>query len=347
MSRSSCSSSKITFANLTKNLTGRNSNSNTVNSNNNPLWAVVVMMNTIMLFTVATTVDSFSTSATATTNARTGPMGTTTTKPSPFTSRRLLTNMQRFMDSNHIGILNSSFNTTTLCESNTATGTAATSKYINKKIDMNNPSSYYYQKMEEPPRSMVESHAIFGPLKKKGHVERYNVYRLVPNDVDADVIDVGDKRGSNNSEKDEEQKQEIAVADIRFGKYLNGHDGIVHGGIISLLLDDAFGWGYEAMERFTNTSNENDNNSSSSNSSPPQNVVAMAVTANLNVDYRNPLPAESDVVVRIYHDRSEGRKVYLSARMESYDGSVLYSEATALYIKLGVQVEVDRSHIVI
>jgi acyl-coenzyme A thioesterase PaaI-like protein len=36
---------------------------------------------------------------------------------------------------------------------------------------------------------------------------------------------------------------EVCVADVRIGEKLNGHDNIVHGGIISLMLDDTFGWG--------------------------------------------------------------------------------------------------------
>jgi acyl-coenzyme A thioesterase PaaI-like protein len=63
----------------------------------------------------------------------------------------------------------------------------------------------------------------------------------------------------------------------------------------------------------------------------------IVVTANLTVNYRSPLPAGSDVVIRVRHEKTEGRKIYVSARMESHDGSVLYSEATALFITVKKQ----------
>ncbi len=61
------------------------------------------------------------------------------------------------------------------------------------------------------------------------------------------------------------------------------------------------------------------------------------VTANLTVNYRAPLPAGSNVVIRVRHEKKDGRKIYFSARMESHDGSVLYSEATALFITVQKQ----------
>jgi len=60
----------------------------------------------------------------------------------------------------------------------------------------------------------------------------------------------------------------------------------------------------------------------------------MIVTANLDVNFRAPLPADSDFVIRVCHDNTEGRKIYLSARLESPDGKILYSEATALFLTI-------------
>ena len=62
--------------------------------------------------------------------------------------------------------------------------------------------------------------------------------------------------------------------------------------------------------------------------------VPMAVTANLNVDFRAPLKSESDVIIRVFQEKMEGRKIYLKARMESPDRSMLYAEASALFIKI-------------
>ena len=93
------------------------------------------------------------------------------------------------------------------------------------------PTTYFFEKMRDPPRNLVDSHAIFGALLKPYHIERYDTYRRVP-------LSASKKMGSVDT-----ASTEVCVADVRIGDKLNGHDNIVHGGIISLMLDDTFGWG--------------------------------------------------------------------------------------------------------
>ena len=165
------------------------------------------------------------------------------------------------------------------------------------------PSTYYFEKMKDPERNLADSHAIFGALMKPNSIERYNAFHRVYT-CNAPETTI---------------QQEICVADIKIGKNLNGHDGIVHGGLISLLFDDTFGWGWEAIRLFANKEYNDED-------------FPHVVTANLNVDYRAPLPQDTNVVIRVRHERTEGRKIYMSARMESHDGSILFSEATVLFI---------------
>ena len=54
------------------------------------------------------------------------------------------------------------------------------------------------------------------------------------------------------------------------------------------------------------------------------------------VNYKTPLPENTEAIMRVQLVGIEWRKVSLKARLESKDGKVVYSEATALYI-------VDRS----
>lgn len=182
------------------------------------------------------------------------------------------------------------------------------------------PLSYYYEKIEPDYENFwTESHAISGALLKDGLVERLNYYKVVPLKLDDEA--------SKGIKHNEMKKKEALVADIKFGKNLNGHDGIVHGGIISLVFDESFGWAYEVLARHPKLFFEGD-----IDVDPSKFIV---VTANLNVDYKKPLPAETDVVVRVYYEKSEkGKKIYLCARMESHDGSKLYSKAKVLFIKL-------------
>ena len=183
--------------------------------------------------------------------------------------------------------------------------------------------NYYYQKINnqhviENDELWNESHAMFGALMKEGLIERYDTYKVVPMTIPLQT---------KNSEIDDtkaSKKHEILLASVRVGKGLNGHKGIVHGGIISLLFDETFGWSFEAMPSdATNVSgrtNEHDD--------------TIVVTANLNINYRHPLPAETDVVIRVYLDKVVGRKIYLSARMESRDGKLLYSDSTVLFVRI-------------
>ena len=164
---------------------------------------------------------------------------------------------------------------------------------------------YYYMRMKPDDMfeaSTLESHAIFGPLLGKSLIERFNVYKR---------INTADSTLSRN---------EIALVDLKLGNKLNGHNQIVHGGIISLLFDTALGFGYHVCLC--------------------EDKESIAVTANLNINFRAPFRAGSEGVVRIYLDRMEGRKIFFSAVLESQDGSIVYAEATSLFLKI------DRSKVV-
>lgn len=205
-----------------------------------------------------------------------------------------------------------------LCESSRASPAAAESAASStpkapEQEGPFDPSSHRdrYERVHPPDRSQTESHAIFGPLLGEGRIERYNFYRRVRVD--------NTRLQPNHNGVEGAEPIEVAVGDVQLGNKVNGHEGIVHGGIISLIFDDAMGWGYEALLM----------------SDPDLDADATKiVTANLNIDYRAPLIEDSRAVVRVYYVRSEGRKIYFRARLESHDGEILYAEATSLFVKL-------------
>jgi acyl-coenzyme A thioesterase PaaI-like protein len=143
-----------------------------------------------------------------------------------------------------------------------------------------------YHRMKLPERGHSDGHALFGILLGENMIESYEVYRRPDGSADENVL----------------------VAYIKLGNRIDGHPGVVHGGILSLIFDDALGFGYEALG------------------------VKMAVTANLNVDFRAPVIAGTSVRVVAQLEHREGRKLYWKAQMTSMDKKIMYAEASSLYI---------------
>lgn len=155
--------------------------------------------------------------------------------------------------------------------------------------------SYHYEKMNHPSRTTSESHVIFGHLLQPNLLEKYHIYKRINH--------------NNSSNTTNNTMQEIVVADIRLGERLDGHEGVVHGGILALLIDDTMGYAFEAMD------------------------VSHAVTANLHIDYRLPVPAGTLIVVKVYLKEQVGRKLYYQAEITCpKDSKKVYAEASSLFI---------------
>jgi acyl-coenzyme A thioesterase PaaI-like protein len=152
-----------------------------------------------------------------------------------------------------------------------------------------------YEPMTKPIRSELEGHAIFGTLFGESMIERYQIWK-VRTDAARDPLSC--HRSNEN----------VVIGLVTFGSHLNGHSSMVHGGILSLVFDDICGFAYEAVG------------------------VEHAVTANLNVNFRAPVPAGSQVRLAVQLEAREGRKLYWKVQMTSLDQGMLYAEATSLYI---------------
>ncbi|KAL7512091.1 hypothetical protein ACHAXN_009062 [Cyclotella atomus] len=164
--------------------------------------------------------------------------------------------------------------------------------------------------------ALQDTHALFGTLYGEGFIERYDVYRRLD--------DTNTNTDAENISNETTNKKEMVAVDLQIGHRLNGHDKIVHGGILSLLIDEAMGWAsYIGLEHY---------NSNMDEEYKPSNTLL--VTANLNIDFRAPFLAGSQAVLRVYLDQelTAGRKMYLVARLESFDGSVIFAEAKSLFL---------------
>lgn len=97
------------------------------------------------------------------------------------------------------------------------------------------------------------------------------------------------------------------------GDDLCGHPGIVHGGFLATMLDEGL-----ARCCFAALPHK------------------IGVTANLNIDYRKPTPANSFLVLRATTTKVEGRKAWVKGHIELLpkegEKPVVVAEATALFI---------------
>ncbi|ORZ10728.1 HotDog domain-containing protein [Absidia repens] len=103
-------------------------------------------------------------------------------------------------------------------------------------------------------------------------------------------------------------RTEVTIV-VHLGTDLCGHDGIIHGGLLATLLDEALA--LVAMPSLPNH---------------------VGFTANLNIDYRRPVKSDQWLVMKGRLDRAEGRKAFVEAWIESLQGDVKFVEAKSLYI---------------
>ena len=104
------------------------------------------------------------------------------------------------------------------------------------------------------------------------------------------------------------------VSIIYVGEDLCGHPGIVHGGLLATLLDEGL-----ARCCFPALPNK------------------IAMTVNLNINYRKPAPAEHCLVLRAKTVKVEGRKAWVEGHLETLvdDGQepTVLCEASALFVE--------------
>jgi len=142
------------------------------------------------------------------------------------------------------------------------------------------------QKMMSSPKysRFVKDHAIHETLAGKGKIEQYEWYI-------------------------NKQTEEL-LAVVTIGKSLNGYPGVVHGGILGLLIDDSFGMLFLNMDK------------------------PLSVTANLSINYRSPTYASTQVVLYAKIDRIEGRKMYMTAAVLDAASGKLLVDATTLFVAI-------------
>ncbi|HSJ27306.1 MAG TPA: PaaI family thioesterase [Acidimicrobiia bacterium] len=101
------------------------------------------------------------------------------------------------------------------------------------------------------------------------------------------------------------------VADLSFHPRFEGGPGLVHGGAIAAFFDDLIGF-------------------------VPMTHMRPAVTANLCVNYRKPIPLGVTIRGEAWLTASEGRKLWCEAVGFAPDGTVLV-EVTSLFLEVAAE----------
>jgi acyl-coenzyme A thioesterase PaaI-like protein len=111
---------------------------------------------------------------------------------------------------------------------------------------------------------------------------------------------------------DKEGKRMVSI--FYLGSEVSGYPNIVHGGLLATLLDE--GMGKCCFAALPNR---------------------VGVTANLNIDYRKPIPADTYAVMKAETVKVEGRKAWVEGRIESLpaagENPIIFVEGKALFIE--------------
>lgn len=105
--------------------------------------------------------------------------------------------------------------------------------------------------------------------------------------------------------------KEQCVCVFQAGHLLEGPPGHVHGGATAAMIDSV-------------------------NGTHATYVCGPVMTANLNINYRNPIALGSTVILESTLDHREGRKAFLSCRVTSTDGSKIHVESKALFLTISM-----------
>ncbi|KAL4780468.1 HotDog domain-containing protein [Aspergillus varians] len=176
------------------------------------------------------------------------------------------------------------------------------------------PSDDLSQKVEEH----IHNHPLSVSLREDPAYTESRPYLKIPEKVRSRSLTAGTLSNSGGIVVPpvafSNKETNTLVSIFYLGPNVSGHPGIVHGGFLATLLDE--GMGRCAFPVLPNK---------------------VGVTANLNINYRRPAMANSYFVMRAQVVRSEGRKAWIEARIETLpeegqEPDVLV-DATSLFVE--------------
>lgn len=179
---------------------------------------------------------------------------------------------------------------------------------------MYTPENDLAQEIED----FINTHPLAEELRSKPEFSESRPHLKVPEKMRKHNLTAGTLLGPNRvvvppfvwSERG--GKSIVSISYI--GGELCGHPGIVHGGFLATILDEGL-----ARCCFAALPNK------------------IGMTANLNINYRSPAPADTFYVLRATTTKVEGRKAWVEGRIETLVGEGetprVIAEASALFIE--------------
>lgn len=135
-------------------------------------------------------------------------------------------------------------------------------------------------------------------VKRSGSQEVARPVRLEPNPTNACFGCGGANDAGMKLAFEQDDERQRIVGRFRLGERYQGGGGMLHGGIIAILLDEAMG----KVCRFRGVK---------------------AVTAELNVEYLKPIRVDQDIVVEAYEKEANGRSLIHAGEIRNAEGVVL------------------------
>lgn len=166
--------------------------------------------------------------------------------------------------------------------------------------------------------NFINTHPLAQELRRNPAFTESRPHLKIPEELRARNLTAGTLAGPNKIVVPpyvwSEKGGKSLVSIFYLGSDVSGHPGIVHGGLLATILD-------EGLARCCF----------------PALPSGVGVTANLNIDYRRPAPANSYAVLRAETVKVEGRKAWVEGRIETLpeEGKepVVLVEAKALFVE--------------
>jgi uncharacterized protein (TIGR00369 family) len=144
---------------------------------------------------------------------------------------------------------------------------------------------------------------------QRGTVSEPDTIRLEPNPTNKCFGCGGDNDHSMLLAFEQDNLNRRIVGKFTLGPRYQGGGGMLHGGIIAVLLDEAMG----KSCRFRN---------------------ARAVTAEMNIDFIKPIPVDQEITVEAFETAHRGRNLFQWGEIRDADG-VLLARGRARFVILG------------